>query len=467
MGNSVLINRFNFLLQLEKFFHESIITLKLGYPLIISQLLMTIIEFVDSVMSGNISSVDLAGFAIASAIFHPIFLLVLGMLIPLGSIIAQLFGAKKPGEIIKNVIQALWLSQFFAFLSILFFVNIEFVLDRIGYEQEVIVIAKDYLTALCWGIPAIYAFLVLRMFIEGLSITRPTMYFSIIGLGVKIILNYFMMFGGYGFQRLGAVGAGWATSITYWIMLFVMFFFCIKSKLFVKFRKFLSFRKPTWLIIREILRIGLPHGLGFAAETALFTSVSLMMATFGVTAIAGHQIALNVASLTFMVPMGVSIAISIRLGHAKGRGNLKEMSYVGFSGILLCILLMAITAVAIFLLSEKIAGFYTEDLDVINLAVNLLYMAAIFQLSDGMQVGALGALRGLKDTRVPFATNIFSYWVVGIPVAYFVGIHYKVGPIGMWWGLIVGLSIAALLHSFRFRILIRRLLSQSVFDKIS
>jgi len=447
----------NLFFDLKNFFQESSKLLKLGFPLIVSQLLLVMIEFVDSVMAGNVSSIDLASFAIASAIYHPIFLLVLGILIPLSSIIAQLFGSEKPKEIVKNVIQSLWLSQFLAFLSIFFLKNIEPILFRIGYEEDVRRIVVDYLSALCWGIPPIYAFLALRMFIEGLSITRPTMNLLIIGLVFKIVLNYVLMFGNLNFPALGIVGAGWATVITHWLIFFLMLVFCLKSKKFFKYRKYLLFDGPAWKYLKEILKIGVPHGMGVAAETGLFTIVSLFIGTFGVTAIAGHQIALNVASVTFMVPMGLSIAISIRVGQAIGKGNYGEMNYAGYTGILLCALFMIFTAGVFVLVPEVIVGLYTDDFKVRNLAVNLLYLAAVFQISDGLQVGALGALRGLKDTRVPFLTNVFSYWCVGLPLAYIIGVHNKVGPEGMWVGLITGLSVAAFLHNLRFRIFTKRL----------
>jgi len=161
-----------------------------------------------------------------------------------------------------------------------------------------------------------------------------------------------------------------------------------------------------------------------------------------------------------MLPMGLSIAISIRVGQAKGRGNYVDTRYIGYAGILLSILIMFVTATFFILFPEVIVALYSDDLEVRTLAVQLLYMAAIFQLSDGMQVGALGALRGLKDTRVPFVTNVVAYWGIGLPIAYLVGFYFNYGPVGMWVGLIVGLSVAAVLHSWRFRVLTRRLLSQ-------
>jgi putative efflux protein, MATE family len=452
------MNHFILFSQLKRFLHESSRTLKLGLPVIIAQLLQTLMQFVDTVMAGHVSSKDLAGLAIATALYHPVFLLMLGILIALGSIIAQLFGAVKPAEIVTNVIQGLWLSQVLALVSIVILANPEPVLHFMGYEAKVIQVAGDYLRALCWGMPAVYAYIVLRMFNEGLSITRPNMYFSLIGLAINIVGNYTLMFGHFGFPALGAVGAGWTTSMVHWVMFSVMLTFCLKGPLFKSYRKFLYFSGPVWLHLREILRIGLPNGFSLAAETGMFAMVSLLMGTFGVSAIAGHQIAINVASLTFMIPMGLSIAITIRVGQAKGRDNCIEARYIGYAGILLCIIVMTVSASIFVIVPEMIVGLYTEDLQVQTLAIQLLYMAAIFQLSDGMQVGALGALRGLKDTKIPLVANVAAYWGLGLPFAYLVGIHFNVGPAGLWVGLITGLSTAAVFHSWRFRILTNRLL---------
>ena len=457
--------QYNLYSRLKRFSYESSLTLKLGLPVIIAHLLQILMQFVDTIMAGHVSSHDLAGLAIATALYHPVFLLMLGILITLGPIIAQLFGAEKQQEIVTNVIQGLWLSQVFAFLSILILANLEPVLYWMGYEAEVIRIASHYLKALCWGMPFVYAFNVLRMFSEGLSITRPTMYISVIGLGVNIVSNYALMFGYFGFPAMGAVGAGWATSMVYLVMFCAMLAFCLKALIFENYRRFIVFRKPSWLYLREILRIGIPNGFGMAAEVGLFATISLLMGTFGVTAIAGHQIAINIASVTFMLPMGLSIIISIRVGQAKGRSDYTATRYSGYAGIILCVLIMAITATVFVNFPEMIVALYSDDPDVSTLAVQLLYMAAVFQLSDGMQVGALGALRGLKDTRVPFITNLVAYWGIGLPIAYLVGVYFYFGPVGMWVGLIVGLSIAAVLHSWRFQILTRRLLKHQDREK--
>ena len=260
--------------NLKRFGYESLQTLKLGTPVIIAQLLQVMMQFVDTVMAGHISSNDLAGLAIATALYHPVFLLMLGILFAVRAIISQLYGAGNSSEITANVIQGLWLSQALALISICILVYPEPVLNLMGYESEVIRVAGEYLRALCWGMPAVYAYIVLRTFNEGLSYTRPNMYISLLGLGINIIGNYTLMFGHFGFPALGAVGAGWSTSLVHWVMFAVLLAYCLKSTLFKSYRNYVSFKRPAWLYLREILRIGIPNGFSLTAEVGMFAMVS-------------------------------------------------------------------------------------------------------------------------------------------------------------------------------------------------
>ena len=279
------------------------------------------------------------------------------------------------------------------------------------------------------------------------------MYFHILGLLLNILGNYTLMFGNFGFPAMGAVGAGWSTAMAWNLMLIMMFTFSFKNRrlrIYLEIRDFFQIRFQN---TREILRIGIPNGFSTGAESGLFALVALMMGTLGVHVMAAHQIAINIAAMTFMVPLGISVAITSRIGQAVGTGEYALARYLGFSGIALCGLVMLVPAAVYLLLPEWIVMIYTSDPEVHEVAVVLLFMAAIFQLSDGLQVGALGALRGLKDTRIPLLTNIFSYLMIGLPGAYILGIYFDIGPEGLWTGIIVGLSIAALLHNLRFHLL--------------
>ena len=318
---SLLIIEIPLYLNLKRFGYESLQNLKLGIPVIMAQLLQVMMQFVDIVMAGLISSNDLAGLAMATALFHPVFLLMLGILFAVREIILHLSGAGNYLEVTANVIQCLWLSLALAMISICIFVYPESILNLMGYATELIRVAGEYLRAMCWGIPAVYAYIVLRTFNGGLSLTQPNMYISLLGLGINMMGNYTLMYGHFGFPALGAVGAAWSTSLMYWVMLVVILAYCLKSTLFKSYRDYLYFQKPKWIYLREILRIGIPNGFSLTAEVGLFAIVSLMIGTFGATAMSGHQIAINIASVAYMVPLGLSVAISIRVGKAKGSQN--------------------------------------------------------------------------------------------------------------------------------------------------
>lgn len=453
---------------LKRFRRESAATLQLGLPVVVAQLLQLSMQFVDTVMAGQISAADLAALAIASALFHPVYLFMIGILMAITPIVAQLKGERQHQRIGLIVLQGLWLSLMLAIPMIFLLPNFEPLMAWMGYEPRVSEIADGYLEAICWGAPASLVFAVLRHSNEGLGITRPNMYFHLLGLALNILGNYTLMFGHFGFPALGAVGAGWTTSIVWNMMVFGMLVFCLFNPGFGNLRKFTSFRFPSKKPIQEILRVGLPNGFSTATEVGLFAVVALMMGTLGATSMAAHQIAINVAALTFMIPLGLSTAITARVGLAMGRGKIRQARNLGFSGTLLCALIMAGTACMYISVPHWIVGFYTNVPAVAGLAEDLIFMAAVFQLSDGLQVGALGALRGLKDTRVPFLFNLVSYWIFGLPVAFLFGVRWEYGPSGMWVGLIAGLTVAAVLHNSRFHLLTRRLIDRSgtVFPRV-
>ena len=413
-------------------------------------------QFVDTIMAGHVSTTDLAALALASAFFYPLLLLMVGILMSVTPIVAQFRGNRKDEKISRAVADAFQLSLYFAFPMIILLHGLEPLMEAIGYPHEVTKIGDGYLNAVSWGFPAMLAYHVFRHFNEGLGLTRPNMYFHIIGLLLNILGNYTLMFGHFGFPAMGAVGAGWSTAMVWNLMFLMLFTFCFHNsrlRIYLTVQDFFRIRFQNTL---EILRIGVPNGLSMGVETGLFALVAMMMGTLGVHVMAAHQIAINITAMSFMVPLGISVAITSRIGNAVGSEDHSLARYLGFSGIALCALVMLLPATFYLLLPEWIIMIYTKDPEVFEMAVILLFMAAIFQLSDGLQVGALGALRGLKDTRIPMITNIFSYLMVGIPAAYLLGIHWEYGPVGLWTGIIVGLSLAALLHNLRFHLLTKK-----------
>lgn len=424
--------------------------MKIGIPVVLAQLLQMSMSFVDTVMAGRLSPEDLAAVAVGSSILMPFVVLCLGCMMAVTPIVAQNVGGRKLNTIGKNARQVLWLSQILALPSFFILRNLDGAFTLIGVTEEIIPIASGYLSAISWGIFPAYAFGALRYFNEGLSVTRPAMFVALIGTLVNIPANYILMFGKLGFPQLGAVGTGYASSIVFTVMFLGMFWFTYSHKPYKRFEIFNKFRLPEKKYLSELLQIGVPIGISSTMEVTMFAAVSLLISTISTIAVAAHQVAINFAAMMFMIPFGLSVAISARVGHSIGKNRPDEARFRGFVGVGVASCIMAFTATVMFLFPEWIVSIYTDDAEVTGLAVQLLFMAAIFQLSDGLQVSGFGALRGLKDTKIPMYVNLVAYWLLGIPIAYTMGFIYDYGAPGLWMGLIAGLTVAGILHNIRF-----------------
>ncbi|MAL18486.1 MAG: MATE family efflux transporter [Balneola sp.] len=429
---------------------EGLKLVAIGSPIIATQLLRMGLNFTDTVMAGNLSALDLASVAIGNAIYMPIGIFCMATLIAINPIVSQFLGAREFDLIGKSARQMFWLVLMLAIPCFFLIRNLEIVMQLMGVTAEIIPIADGYLKAISWGILPLLAYAGVRYFSEGLSVTRPAMYIAAASLVLNVGANYVLMYGKLGFPQLGAVGTGYATSIINLFGAIVFIAFTASFKPFKRFNIFARTKGPEWKYIRELITVGVPNGISSSMEVLLFATVSLLMGTLSVKAAAAHQIAINVAATMFMIPFGLSMAISQRVGFSLGQGSMEKARFRGFVGIAICAGVMTLTAMLLFLAPEFIISIYTDDIEVAGVAVTLVFMAAIFQISDGLQVGAFGALRGLKDTRVPMIVNFISYWLVGFPTGYILGIYLGFGPEGLWIGLIGGLSVAAILHNYRF-----------------
>lgn len=424
--------------------------LAIGSPIIATQLISMGLNFTDTVMAGNLSALDLAAVAIGNAIFIPIGVFCMATMIAINPIVSQFLGARKFDEIGKSARQMIWLILMLSIPAFFLIRNLDMVMIWINVTPEIIPIADGYLKAISWGILPLLVYAGFRYFSEGLSVTKPAMFIASGALLMNIGANYVLMYGKLGFPQLGAVGTGYATTIVNFFAATAFIIFTASFKPFKRFNIFARTKGPEWKYIGEILHVGVPNGISSSMEVLLFATVSLLMGTLSVKAAAAHQIAINVASAMFMIPFGLSMAISQRVGFSIGQGSMENARFRGYVGIVLCAGVMIFTALLLFLFPKFIIGIYTSDPEVTNLAVSLIFMAAVFQISDGLQVGGFGALRGLKDTRVPMIVNFISYWVVGFTIGYWLGILSDYGPEGLWIGLICGLSVAAVLHNYRF-----------------
>jgi len=424
--------------------------LKLAGPLVANNLALAGMSFADTVMAGRLGTVDLAAVAVGGSAWMVVFLFGLGTLMAVSPVVAHAYGAGRWEDAGAVLRQALWLSQLLAVCAFLLLLGVGPALMAIGVDPQVVPLTSGYLFAMSFGLPGVFAFLAMRFMSEGVGWTRPIMYAAAVGLVVNVFGNWVLMYGNLGFPRLGAVGCGMASAIAMWSMFATMLVYMRRSSRYERFALWARFDRPQWPVQREVLALGFPIAASVEAEAGLFAGVALIMATLGATQVAGHQIAINYASTMFMVPLAFHSATTIRVGQALGRGETRTARRAGWTGIGLCGLFMVGSAFVLFLFRDRIAAFYTSDPELLPLATALLTMAMIFQVSDGLQVGAAGALRGFKDTRVPMLMNVGSYWLIAFPMAWYAGVHAGLGPVAVWVALIAGLTVTALLLNARF-----------------
>jgi MATE family multidrug resistance protein len=428
---------------------------RLALPMLVAQFAQTANGFVDTVMAGRIGTGDLAAVAVGSSIWVPVFLFIVGVMQGVTPFVAQHHGAGRSQAVGADVRQGLWLALPLGLFGFVLLRSVEPVLVAMDVQADLQPKVVAYLEALSWGIPAITMFLALRCLTDGMSHTRPVMMVSLLGLGLNVPANYVFMYGELGLPALGGVGCGWATALVMWMMLLVMGGFCLIAPYCTATGWHGRAEKPHPATLWRLLKLGLPIGGAIFIEVSLFSVIALFIASIGTDVVAGHQIALNVASMMFMIPLSLSLALTVRVGFNLGQHNLAGIHATVKSGLALIMALALLNSALMVLLRESIAGIYTDDTGIIALAGTLLLFAAVFQLSDGLQVGANGILRGLQDTAIPMLLTIVAYWVVGLPVGYVLGLtDWLVAPMGakgFWIGLVAGLTVAAILLNIRVK----------------
>lgn len=427
----------------------------IAWPLVVNNLLTIGMQAADTVMAGRLGPDDLAAVAIGGAVWMPLMLFGTGVLTVVSAYTAQLAGAGRYGEIGAVVRQGLWLALALGTTLTAVLHALDALPGWLGLEPPVAARTRGYLEAIAWGGVGILAYQTLRFASEGLAHTRPIMLIGMIGFAVNIAGNYVLMYGALGAPALGAVGCGWASAITMWAMAAVMAFTLARGRAYRRIAVFVRCERPRPATLAELARIGVPAGVAIFLEAALFGSAALLMGWMGTIAVAAHQIAINYAALMFMVPLGLAFGTTVRVGHARGRGDLAAARRAGFAGIGVAVGFMLLSASVMLLGGRYIVGLYTADPAVAQVARSLLLVAAAFQVFDGAQVGAAGALRGLKDTRVPMVITLAAYWGLGFPTAWLLGIRLDLGPQAIWLGLVAGLAAAALLLGLRFAAITR------------
>ncbi|MGD6803196.1 MATE family efflux transporter [Rossellomorea vietnamensis] len=419
-------------------------------PILVTQLGMFSMSFFDTMMSGKFSSVDLAGVAIGSSLWVPIFTGLSGILLAVTPIVAQLVGGGRQKEIAFSVIQGIYAAAVLALVVIIAgFVFLDPILNNMNLEEGVRTVARQYLIALAFGVIPVFIYNVLRSFIDALGMTRVTMYVTLTSLPINIFFNYVLIFGKFGFPEMGGVGAGIASSITYWLITLIAWFVIAR---YYPLRKYNIFGK--WFAIslskwKEILLIGIPIGLSIFFEVSIFSAVTLFMSEYSTNVIAAHTAAINFASFLYMIPLSISMGLTIVVGFEVGAKRLDDAKTYSLMGIFTAIILAIIYGIILLLFREPISILYTDNPEVSALIVNFLLYAVLFQLSDAIQAPVQGALRGYKDVNITFIMALISYWVLGLPLGYILAKFTEFGPYGYWIGLISGLTAGAITLSWR------------------
>ncbi|NQZ09225.1 MAG: MATE family efflux transporter [Algicola sp.] len=429
---------------------ESRAIITLAIPTIIAQLAQAGLGVIDTIMAGHHSAEALAAIALGTNLFNPVIVFVIGIMLVLNPMSAQLNGKKSWGDIRALLHNGIMLSLLLVIPSFIILRSFEPLLYLLGIDASVIAVAQGYLEALSWGLPGLYLFFALRFINEGLFSNKIVMYVALSALPLNVLVNYWFMYGGLGLAPMGAVGVGWATDVAYLYMFVILLVFTAKTSRYDHIGFFKHWPKPDVKTVKEMLKLGLPMGLSIGLEIMLFAAVGLMVGSYGIAQMAGHQIAINISSLGYMIPLGLSFALTARVGFHIGTGNPEQAKRSGYLGIGMSFFIMSFNAVLLISFPTVFASLYSEDKAVLAVATQLLFFAGLFQLSDGAQVTAMGALRGIKDTKIPMYISAFAYWVIGFPAGYWMAEYQGYGIRGYWMSMIFGLSVAAVMLIMRF-----------------
>ena len=426
----------------------------LGWPMVLTQLCIMGTGFIDTAMAGHYGAVDLAGVSLGGNLMWPLFFLATGISMALMPITSQLHGANKVADVGHQLRQSLWLCFINSTLLILVLRNSTHIFLWAGIDAHTSQIAGDYLLGLSWGIPPVICYISFRYVLEGLGQTRPPMIIAASILPLNAVLNYVLIYGKFGFPELGGVGCGYATAMVFWIELGFMCLF-LRKPYFRATQFFAVFEWPQWHSIGKIFKLGFPIALTVFLEMALFGAIGFFVAKISITQMAAHSIASNLNWMTYVIPMGIGSAASIRIGFLIGANELELARATAWAILKFAIGYALTVSVLLVLLRYQLVSVYTTDIAVTSVAVVLLLFIAVYQIVDDTQAVLVSALRGYKDTTVPMLISLVSYWLLALPLGYalaegIVG-DSPLGVYGYWTGLTLALSVVAVGAGLRLR----------------
>lgn len=424
--------------------------LSLAWPVMLGQMGHVMVSLADSIMIGALGTIPLAAGAFANSVFVVPMVFGIGMAYGLTTPVANADGKGAPAEARSFLKHSLVLNSLVALLLLGLLLGLQNFLSFMGQEPAVLAVASPYYQVIAWSIIPLLGYLTFKQFAEALSDTRVAMAVSLVGNLINIMLNYGLIYGKLGLPELGLVGAGWATLISRILMMLAMGLYVFRKKAFLAYTRgieWLHFQKEHF---KTLLDLGIPSGLQYIFEVSAFALAAVMAGWINAEALAAHQIAISLASVSYMAASGFGAAANVRVSNQLGARNYASMRTAAHTNFMLVLGLMIVFGIIFFFGRYYFPTFYSEDPAVIAQAAGLLTVAVAFQLFDGLQVAALAALRGLSETRLPTLIVLISYWPIGLGSSYFFGFHLNLGTLGIWYGLALGLMIASLMLTWRF-----------------
>jgi MATE family multidrug resistance protein len=427
----------------------------IAWPMVIAQMAQMGTGVVDTIMAGRYNAVDLAAIAIGYNIWLPIYVLFIGVMLGATTIIAQDFGAGRIQQIRDSLPQALWLALALGLVAgpLCFFTDP--LLSLLNLDNDTHNKSLGYLQATAFGLPAAAIFQALRCHTQGIGIMRPFAVASVIGFLANIPLNYAFIYGKWGAPEMGAAGCGWATAISMWLSPILISFYMTRSDKLKPYLPPLRVVAPSFNAIRQICALGVPMGLSFFLEVAVFSIVALLIATLGNTAIASHQIAFNVWDVAYMFMISIGSALATRVGHAIGGGDKAEVKLAINCGASITLLVGVVCMVPLLSVPALIISAYTDDTAIHGMAITLIKLAALFILIDASQITATFVLRAFKDTLFPLVVLCSAYWLITLPLGYWMGIVTAADPlegtVGFWKSMIIGTALSCIVLIWRLR----------------
>jgi multidrug resistance protein, MATE family len=431
--------------------------LKLAIPVMLSNLGHVAMGVTDNIMVGNVNAVSLAAAGLAFVIFNVFLLFGIGVSYAITPLVAEADGAQDDKNVVEAVRHGFIINVINSLILVLIVTLGSSLLYHINQPAEVVRLAIPFLSVITYSLVPIMIFQTFKQFTEGLSNTRVALIVMIGANVVNIFLNYTLIYGHLGFPALGLQGSAWATFISRVFMAAAIVAFVYYNRNFVRYRDIFRIGMYSRRLIGKMLHLGIPSGVQFIFEVAAFDFSLVMMGWLGTHVQAAHQIAINLATITYMTTAGLAAAATIRIGYYAGSRDVRNIKKAAYSLLAMALLLMFVFAILFIAARYALPSFYVHEENVIEIAASLMIIAGIFQLADGTQVVCASALRGLQDVKIPSLYILVSYWLIGLPLGYILTFKLDVGPTGIWWGLCIGLILTALAMFLRLRQKIRKM----------